>query len=94
MYTGQAATWLLRLNRAPGIADLISMLAITILLSLGFAYMCAVLVLGVMAVRIDDSHRFVRLVIETRKIRRQLASPLDANKKDAGSDDDVWPEPL
>ena len=70
------------------------MLAITIMLSLGFAYMCAVLVLGVMAVRIDYSHRFVRLVIETRKIRRQFASPLDANKKDAGSDDDVWPEPL
>lgn len=71
------------------------MLAFTIFVTLVFTYLCGVLVLGVMAVRVDDSHRFVRLVVETRRLRRQFAAPLDANKKDDGnSKDDMWHEEL
>jgi hypothetical protein len=63
------------------------MLAFALLVAFGSAYLCAVLVLGVMAVRIDDSHRFVKLVVETRRLRRQFAAPLDAAKKRAESNE-------
>jgi hypothetical protein len=75
----------LSLNLFPGRADLNFMLAFALLVAFVSAYLCAVLVLGVMAVRIDDSHRFVRLVVETRRLRRQFAAPLDAAKKQAES---------
>jgi hypothetical protein len=75
----------LSFNPFPGWADLNSMLAFTLLVAFVSAYLCAVLVLGVMAVRIDDSHRFVRLVVETRRLRRQFAAPLDAAKRQAES---------
>lgn len=76
------------------------MTVVSVLVALGFAYLVAVLVLGVMAVRIDDSHRFVKLITETRRIRRHFEAPLENAKREqakrdgGGGDDDVWPEPL
>ena len=75
------------------------MVVFTVLISLGFAYLVAVLVLGVMAVRVDDSHRFVKLITETRRIRRQFDAPLENAKREQaargkGDSDEVWPEPL
>lgn len=74
------------------------MVAFAVLVSLGFAYLVAVLVLGVMAVRIDDSHRFVKLIVETRRLRRQFDAPLEAAKRDRArrdkGEDEIWPEPL
>lgn len=81
-------------------ADLQGMIAFAVLISLGFAYLVAVLVLGVMAVRVDDSHRFVKLITETRRIRRHFEAPLENAKREqarragGGGDDDIWPEPL
>lgn len=55
--------------------------AYAILCTLVGAYLGCLLVLGVMAVRIDDAHRFNRLILETRRLRRNFATPLDARKK-------------
>jgi hypothetical protein len=88
----------LALNRVPAAADAHSMVAFAVLVSLGLAYLVAVLVLGVMAVRIDDSHKFVKLIVETRRLRRQFDAPLEAAKRDRArrdkGADEIWPEPL
>lgn len=88
----------LRLNRPLPTADPSSMVAFAVLVSLGFGYLVAVLVLGVMAVRIDDSHRFVKLIVETRRIRRQFDAPLEAARREKAQrdngQDEFWPEPL
>lgn len=74
------------------------MTVLAVLVSIGFAYLVGVLVLGVMAARVDDSHRFVKLIIETRRIRRHFEAPLENAKREQASrskgDDDVWPEAL
>ena len=87
------------LNRRSAEADLHGMTVFTVLISLGFAYLVAVLVLGVMASRVDDSHRFVKLIAETRQIRRHFEAPLENAKReqaarDKGGSDDIWPEAL
>ena len=93
-----AAALRLALNRTPAGADPTCMVAFAVIVSLGFAYLVAVIVLGVMAVRIDDSHRFVKLIVETRRLRRQFDAPLEATKRERArreqGEDDVWPEPL
>lgn len=93
-----AAPLRLALNRVPAAADPHSMVAFAVLVSLGLAYLVAVLVLGVMAVRIDDSHKFVKLIVETRRLRRQFDAPLEAAKRDRArrdkGADEIWPEPL
>lgn len=75
------------------------MTVLAVLVSIGFAYLVATLVLGVMAARVDDSHRFVKLITETRRIRRHFEAPLENAKREQaarnkGGDDEVWPEPL
>jgi len=55
--------------------------AYAVLCTLAGSYIGCLLVLGVMAVRIDDAHRFNRLIRETRRLRRNFATPLDARKK-------------
>lgn len=80
------------------------MTALILLVCLGFGAIAAIQILGVMATRVDDSHRFVRLIVDTRRIRRQFAVPLDAAKQEAPAragargpnhgPDEVWPESL
>lgn len=74
------------------------MTVLALIVSIGFAYLVGVLVLGVMAVRVDDSHRFVKLISETRRIRRHFEAPLENAKRGQGrrgkSKDEFWPEPL
>ncbi len=75
------------------------MTVLAVIVSVGFTYLVGVLVLGVMAARVDDSHRFVKLITETRRIRRHFDEPLEnAKRKQAarrnGGGNDVWPEPI
>ena len=75
------------------------MTVLAVIVSVGFTYLVGVLVLGVMAARVDDSHRFVKLITETRRIRRHFDEPLENAKRGQaarrnGGGNDVWPEPL
>jgi hypothetical protein len=80
------------------VADLPGMTVFAVIVSLGFTYLVGVLVLGVMAVRVDDSHRFVKLITETRRIRRHFEAPLENAKRDQAArrngGDEAWPDPL
>jgi len=55
--------------------------AYAVLCTLVGTYLGCVLVLGVMAVRIDDAHRFNKLIRETRRLRHNFATPHDAKKR-------------
>jgi hypothetical protein len=74
------------------------MTVLALAVSIGFAYLVGVLVLGVMAVRVDDSHRFVKLITETRRIRRHFEAPLENARREQAArkngTDEVWPDPL
>jgi hypothetical protein len=75
------------------------MTVLAVIVSVGFTYLVGVLVLGVMAARVDDSHRFVKLITETRRIRRHFDEPLENAKREqaarrTGGGKDVWTEPL
>lgn len=93
----------MRLNRDLVEADLPNMTAFAVLVSLAFAALTALLILGVMATRVEDTQRFVKLIVDTRRIRRHFAAPLEAAEKEKAaratggkkpSADEIWPEPL
>ncbi|MBI1302999.1 MAG: hypothetical protein GC172_04325 [Phycisphaera sp.] len=55
--------------------------AYAVLCTLAGTYLGCLLVLGVMATRIDDAHRFNKLIRETRRLRHNFATPRDARKR-------------
>lgn len=90
------------LNPSVIAADASLMDPLLLVAALASAAFASILILGVMASRIDDSHRFVKLVVDTRRIRKNFAAPLENAMKEkaareggkVGKDDEFWPEPL